>query len=113
MASGYALLYGDRSRSAPLGSPEAAFPVFLLSCSGVGVLTVTDTSTGISQVFPTMESVVTAHVDHVQECAWADNGSARDYYFYDFPWGQAMESVTVPVGECKTMLTIAKPAHRA
>lgn len=85
--------------------------MFLLSCSGTGALTVLDTATGESQSFSTLEAAVVAHADHVQECAWADRGSARDYYFYDFAWGQAMESVTVPVGEAKELLTIRKPAH--
>lgn len=85
--------------------------MFLLHCSGAGALTVRNTVTGEAQAFTSMEAAVTAHADHMDQCAWADPGSARDFYFYDFAWGEAMESVTVPVGETKQLLTIGKPAH--
>jgi hypothetical protein len=88
--------------------------MFLFNCYGPkGTLEVLNTSNGKSKIFPTMEAVIMAHANCVSECAWIDAHSAKNYYFYDFVWGQAMESVTVPVGKDRAMLTIARPAHRA
>lgn len=87
--------------------------MFLLSCSGMGSLSVRNTETGEVTSFPTMEAAVVAHEAHLDQCAWADPGSARDYYFYDFAWGEAMEAVTVVVGEERQPLTVRKPAHAA
>jgi hypothetical protein len=86
--------------------------MFLLHCSGSGALTVRNTATDQVEAFNTLEAAVAAHAEHLADCAWADTGSARDYYRFDFIWGQAMESVTVVVGEERQPLTISKPAHR-
>jgi hypothetical protein len=86
--------------------------MFLLHCSGSGALTVRNTATDQVEAFPTMEAAVVAHAEHLDQCAWADPGSARDFYHFDFIWGQAMESVTVVVGKERQPLTIGKPAHR-
>jgi hypothetical protein len=86
--------------------------MFLLHCSGMGALTVRNTTTGQVEAFATMEAAVVAHQEHLDECAWADPGSARDYYRFDFIWGDAMDAVTVVVGEERQQLTISKPAHR-
>lgn len=83
--------------------------MFLLHCSGMGALTVRNTATGEAQPFDTMEAAIAAHQAHLEQCAWADPGSARDYYRFDFTWSDAMESVTVVVGQDRQPLTIGNP----
>ena len=83
--------------------------MFLLHCSGMGALTVRNTATGDEQFFATMEAAINAHQAHLEQCAWADPGSARDYYRFDFALGDAMEAVTVVVGQDRQQLTIGNP----
>lgn len=85
--------------------------MIFVHCAGNGDLYTTDSESGcLLSEFDTFEQLCAAY-SGITDMAWFSDRDASDFYFYDFIWGDATTSVTVPVGRQQQMLTIHKPEH--
>ncbi len=88
--------------------PFQEYQMIFIHCAGNGDIYTTNTETGEMIEYPSYEAAVTA----AQPRAWFSERDAADFYFYDFIWGDALESITVPVGAYGQQITFHKPARR-
>jgi hypothetical protein len=81
--------------------------MIFIHCAGNGDIYTTDSQSGAVTEFVSYEAAMAA-----QPQAWFSERDAADFYFYDFIWGDALESVTVPVGAYGQQITYHKPARQ-
>jgi hypothetical protein len=81
--------------------------MIFIHCAGNGDIYTTDSQTGQMTEFSTYEAALAAQPE-----AWFSQRDAADFYYYDFIWGDATESITVPVGAWGQKVTFHKPARQ-
>jgi hypothetical protein len=93
--------------------------MIFIHCAGNGDIYTTDTKSGEVIEFASYEAAAAAaalqsaqSADITHGVAWFSERDAADFYFYDFIWGDALESITVPVGAYGQLITFHKPARQ-
>ena len=93
--------------------------MIFIHCAGNGDIYTTDSQSGVVTEFASYEEAATAaawqsaqSTDMTHGVAWFSERDAADFYFYDFIWGEALESITVPVGAFGQQITFHKPARQ-
>jgi hypothetical protein len=93
--------------------------MIFIHCAGNGDIYTTDTKSGEVAEFASYEAAAAAaalqsaqSADITHGVAWFSERDAADFYFYDFIWGDALESITVPVGAYGQLITFHKPARQ-
>lgn len=85
--------------------------MIFVHCAGNGDLYTTDVETGSVVEFETFEALCVAY-EGVDDMAWFSDRDAADFYFYDYIWGDAMSSVTVPVSAHGQKITFHRPERQ-